>query len=144
MIALETYIVNTIINDATMQGFLATPNQPGKYSVYPTDVDIEPENFPAITFQDVANIIRTSLAGFHIGILQLNFWSVNNAYEIEQMYEQVEKLFNLKDGLTSSQTFNGILFWIRENDAKDLHSPGRRLWHKIIDLKYWANNPTAY
>ena len=55
------------------------------------------------------------------------------------MHERLGQLFNFRDSLQDTTT--GILWWVRENGVRDMSEPSRRIWHKIMDLKYWMSNP---
>lgn len=137
MLAFKSWLVDVVINDPTMQGYIPTSGQTGKYNIFPVDVDVAPEDFPCITYQDVANIILTVPAGNHVGEIQLNIWSTNSALETENIYERLAQLLNLTNQLTSPQAPTGTLWWIKEIDSKDFHTPSRRIWHKALTLKYW-------
>lgn len=136
MLDFKTYLVNTMINDATLRGLLGAPDA-SHVPVFPTDIDIQPEQFPSITYGDVANLAKVQPIGMHVGVIQLDVWSTLSAYQAESIYERLDFLFNFKDSTT--QTITGILWWVREQNARDMHEASRRLFHKQIDYKYWAN-----
>lgn len=139
MLKFKEWLVTTIKNDATMQGFLADGN--GGYNIYPADIDIQPERFPAITYQDVGVAILSVPRGMHIGLVQLDIYSIKNAIEVENIYERLGVLLNFKDSTT--QTVTGTLWWVREDSARDMHTPKRRVWRKSVDLKIWMTNTSG-
>ncbi len=136
MIAFKQWLVTTLTNDTQMQTLLNATSS--TMPIYPTDVDIQPEVFPAITYQDAGGTVLSTPRGMHVGLLQLDLWSTTNALEVENIYERLCQLLGFKDSTT--QTFSGTLWWVRENSSRDFHTPSRRLFRKSLDLKYWANN----
>ena len=135
MLAFKNWLVATIVNDTQMQTLLnATAST---MPVYPTDVDIQPEVFPANTYKDAGVTVLSRPQGMHVGIIQLDLWSTTSAIEVETIYERLGQLLNFKDSTT--QSFSGALWWIRENGVRDQHTPSRRLWNKQVDLKFWAS-----
>ncbi len=136
MLAFKSWLVATIVNDTQMQTLLNATSS--TMPVYPTDADVQPEAFPSITYKDAGVSVLSRPQGMHVGIIQLDIWSTTSAIEAENIYERLAQLLNFKDSTT--QTITGTLWWIRENGARDQHTPSRRLWHKQVDLKYWMNN----
>lgn len=138
MLAFKKYFVDKILADPTMQGYL-DPGSTGKYNIYPGGVDLTPEMFPAITFFEAGSTILSRPQGMRVGMLQVDIWSIVNAVEVENMYTRMAQLFNFQD--SSVDTFDdGILWWVRENNVSDRSEPSRRLWRKVVTIKYWANN----
>jgi hypothetical protein len=136
MLNVKEWIVTKITHDATLSALLAGPN--GLINVFPMDIDIQPEQFPCITYADISMTVLSVPRGMHIGTIQLDIYSKQNAKEAEDIYTRLGEIFNFKDSFT--ETFNGTLWWFREERVTDLHQPNRRLWHKSIDFKVWANN----
>jgi hypothetical protein len=135
MLAFKEWLVTTLTTDSQLQTLLGAASA-AAMPIYPTDVDIQPEAFPAITYGDVANIVLTVPRGMHIGVIQLNIWSQTSAFETESIYTRIQHLLNFKDSTT--QTLAGTLWWARENAARDMHTPSRRMWQKQMDIKYWT------
>jgi len=140
MLQFKEWMVSTINADTTLQGYLKDTH--GNMSVYPVDVDVQPEQFPAITYMDVSDVILAVPQGTHVGRIQLDIWSITSALEVEQIYNQLGVVFNFQHSQVATQTISGTLWWVRQESAKDFHTPARRIWRKSIDLKYWANNTT--
>jgi hypothetical protein len=138
MLDFKIYLVNKIKNDTTLQGYLTDAN--GNINIFPDDVDIQPEQFPCITYGDAGITVLSNPRGMHIGLMQLNIWSTLNDLEIEEIHERLGQIFNFKDSTT--ETISGTLWWVREESIRDMSNPSRRLWRKICDLKFWANNLT--
>lgn len=135
MLDFKTYIVNTLINDPVLQTYLKDAN--GNMNVFPIDVDIQPEQFPCIVYQD-ASISELSIPrGMHVGSFQIDILSVHNELKVEMIYEQVAILLNFKDSTTQTIPNNGVLWWMREASVRDLHESQRRLWRKIITYRVW-------
>ena len=139
MLAVKTWLVSTITGDATLQSYLSDGT--GGYNVYPMDVDITPENLPAITYADIGITVTSVPKGMHIGSIQLDIWSKTSALELEQIYDRLQVVLNFQHSQTASVSISGTLWWLRENGARDLHTPSRRIWRKSVDLKFWANKP---
>jgi hypothetical protein len=102
------------------------------------DIDIQPEQFPCITYGVVGMTVLSVPRGMHIGTMSLSIWSKENSLECENIYTQLAKIFNFKDSTT--ETFNGTLWWFREERVNDMHQANRKIWHKVVDFKVWANN----
>lgn len=136
MLTFKEWIINTIINDPTMQGYLYKDSN-NNYAVFPVDVDVSPEQFPCITYNDAGITVLSVPQGMHVGIFQMNIWSINSALETENIYERLGQLLNFQSSATATQSPTGTLWWIRENGVHDMHSPSRRIWHKVVDLKIW-------
>lgn len=138
MLQFKEWLVATINNDTVLQGYLK--DSAGNMSVYPVDVDRQPEQFPAVTYMDVSDVILAVPQGTHVGRLQLDIWSVTNALEVEQIADRLGVVLNFQHSSIATQTVNGTLWWVRQESAKDFHTPARRIWRKAWDLKYWLNN----
>lgn len=138
MLVFKEYFVNTVLADPTMQGYLPTQGQSGKYNVFPQDVDIDPEQFPCLIYSDAGGTILSRPQGMRVGDFQVDIISINSALEVENIYVRLSQLFNFKDSTT--QTFTGTLWWIRENMVRDTPDSQRRIWRKMVNYKYWANN----
>jgi hypothetical protein len=136
MLVFKKYFVDKIKADATMQGYLA---HAGDYNVYPGGVDLAPEQFPAVTFFEAGSTMLSRPQGMRVGMLQVDIWSINTALEVENIYTRLAQLFNFQDSTTNTFS-NGKLYWLREQSVKDMSEPGRRLWRKMVNLKYWASN----
>lgn len=140
MLNLYSWIVDTIKNDATIQTLMGVTSA-DDVSIYPSDIDISPENFPAITYTMVSGTILSKPQGMYIGRIQLDIWSSKNALEVENFHERLAELFNFKDSTTQTIT-DSTLWWVREENIKDMHESKRRVWRKAIDLKFWLT-PSA-
>ena len=138
MLAFKEWLVNTLVNDPTLQSYLTDQN--GHINVFPVDIDVQPEQFPCIIFQDAGIQVLSRPQGMHVGSIQLDIYSLNNSLEMEQIYDRVAQLLNFKDSTTESLT--GTLWWIRENAVRDIHDSERRLWRKTVDFKIWYNTST--
>ncbi len=136
MLNVKSWLVNLIKTDTALQAYLK--GKDGNVNVFPRDVDLQPEQFPCITYSDAGVTLLSAPRGMHVGILQLDIWSTNSALEVENIYERLGQLLNYRDSTT--QSLSGILWWFREERAMDMHTPSRRLWHKVVDYKFWANN----
>ena len=141
MVDFKTYIVNTIKNDATMQSYLSDGN--GNINIFPVDVDIQPESFPCIIYQDAGISVISRPQGMHIGNFQMDIYSINNALEVETIYSRLAQLFNFKDSTTQSIPNSGILWWLREDMVRDTHDGERRIWRKMVSYKLWYSNADA-
>jgi len=132
MLKFKEYFVNRVLGDPTLKAMIQNGNV---YNVFPTDIDIQPESFPTITFKDAGFAVLSAPQGMHIGIFQVDIWSIKNALEVENIYTRLAQLFNFRDSL--KDTLTGTLWWMRENGERDMHTPGRRIWHKVVDFKVW-------
>ena len=137
MLQFKEWLVSTINADTTLQGFLKDAN--GNMNVFPVDVDLEPEQFPTITYADAGTTVLSIPKGLHVGIVQLDIWSTKDAYETEQIYDRLQAVLNFQHSSIASQTISGTLWWMRENGARDLHTPARRIWRKSMDIKVWTS-----
>ena len=126
MLALKTWLVATITADATLQGYLSDGSS--HYNVYPMEVDVTPEQLPAITYADIGVTVTSVPKGMHIGSIQLDIWSKISALEVEQIYDPLQAVLNFQHSQTASISISGTLWWLRENGARDLHTPSRRIW----------------
>ncbi len=142
MINLKEWIVSVITTNTTLQNMLSignTGNPP--YNVYPAGVDIQPENFPAITFQDAGLGLLNLPTGMHTGRFQLDVWSKLNQLEVDTIYTILARLVNYQHTRIATTVFpSGTLWWIKEEMATDTPETGRRLWRKIISYHVWASN----
>lgn len=136
MLAVQTWMVNVMVTDPTLQTYLKDNN--GNMNVFPTDVDLQPEQFPCIIFQETGIAVMSKPQGMHVGTMMLDIYSFNNSLEVENIYLRVAQIFNFKDSTT--QSISGTLWWIREASVKDAHESERRLWKKSVNLKFWFNN----
>lgn len=138
MLAFKEWVVNTVINDTILQGYLRDTN--GNMNVFPVDVDINPENFPCLIYQDAGVSVLSRPQGMHVGTFQIDIYSLDNALETENIYTRLAQLFNFKD--STNETIGGILWWIRENNVRDTHETvnSRRIWRKICTYKFWFSN----
>jgi len=136
MLEFKKWIISTLTNDATLQTLMGSVGNTNMM-IYPVEADVQPEQFPSITYQDISNIALSVPRGMHIATIQFDIWSISNLYEAEQIYERLDQLFNYKDSTT--QTITGKLWWIKETASRDLHTttPNRRIWRKQVDYKYW-------
>lgn len=139
MFNLEQWLYSLITSDTTLQNLLKSPSgSTTTYSVYPAGVDLVPENFPAITYQDVGSTIISS-THMHIGRMQLDVWSKTNMNEVMTIYTRLAQVINFQHSRIATVNFNGILWWIREELTNDRPDVTRRLWRKMITYKYWEN-----
>jgi len=140
MFNLEQWLYKIITHDPTLQALLVSPSgSPTPYNVYPQGVDITPDvQFPAITYLDVGSTIN-STTRMHIGRIQLDIWSNNNMSEVMTIYTRLAQLINFQHSMITTQTFNGTLWWIREDLSIDKIDPTRRLWKKLVTYKYWES-----
>lgn len=136
MINFKTYFINRIIADPDLSAIIANGTI---FNVFPSGVDIQPEQFPAITFADAGGTILSRPPGMHVNVLRVDIWSIINEVQVETMYGHLGRLFNYRDSIQDTTT--GTLWWVREDGVRDLSEPSRRIWHKVVDLKYWYNNP---
>jgi len=136
MIEFKKWFIATVNNDATMQGYLKDANN--NMNVFPSDVDIQPEQYPCIIYQDAGITVLSRPQGMHVGDFQVDIYSIKNSLEVENIHTRLAQLINFKDSTT--QTITGTLWWIRENMVRDMHEPGRRLWRKMVSLKLWYTN----
>lgn len=136
MLAIQNWMVSVMVNDPTLQTYLQDSNN--NMNVFPTDIDIQPEQFPCIIFQEAGIAVMSKPQGMHVGTMQLDIYSLLNSLETENVYLRVAQLFNFKDSTT--QSISGTLWWIREASVKDVHESDRRMWRKTISLKFWFNN----
>jgi|SRR6185312_14278506 len=136
MLSFKTWLVQTLTADSQLQTLLGA--SASTMPIFPTDADITPEQFPCITYADISDVITWRPQGVHMGRIQLDLWSTTNALETETIYERLGQLLNFQDSTT--QTVSGTLWWVRQDGARDFHTPSRRLWHKSLDLKYVASN----
>lgn len=133
MLTLLEFIVNTLKNDTTIQGFVGT-------RIYPTGVDITPEAgmFPLITFHTVSEVTRTVPLGVRDSVYQIDVWSTLSQLETEQISERILTLLN------RSQFHSGygstVLRWQRQEGANDLFESDRRIWHKALRFRAWQTN----
>jgi hypothetical protein len=139
MIGFKTWVVQTISTDSILQGYLLDQNN--NVNVFPVDIDLQPEQFPCIIYQDSAISVLSRPQGMHVGTFQLDIYSLLNALEVEQIYDRVAQLFNFQDSTT--QTIDGTLWWIREQNVRDMHDSERKLWRKNIELKFWYSKTDA-
>lgn len=141
MIDFKAYIVTTLKNDATLQTYLRDANN--NMNIFPADVDLSPEQFPCIIYQDTGVSVRSKPQGMHVGQFQLSVFSINNAIETENIYERLSQLINFKDSTTQTIPNNGTLWWMREDNVRDVPDPSRRIWQKIVTLKFWMSKGNA-
>jgi hypothetical protein len=141
MINLKTWLVSVVTSDAKLQGYLTNAGGNPPYNIYPMGVDNVGENLPAITFSDVGITLLSVPRGMHVGRFQLDIWSKISALENENIYARLAQVLNYQNDLTTTTTFSGNLWWIREEMATDTIESNRRLWRKIITYKIWASNP---
>ena len=137
MINVKSWLITTLKNDVTLQGYLK--DSAGNMNIFPMDVDLQPEQFPCITYADAGLALLANPPGMHVGYLQLDFWSIKSALEMETIYERVGVLLNYKDQFTQT-SFSGVLWRFREESSQDMHTSTRRLWRKNVTYKVWANN----
>lgn len=141
MIAFKEWLINTLTADSQLQTLLNATSS--TMPIFPVDADISPEQFPCITYMDAGTAIRTVPKGVRVGRIQLDVWSTSNALEVENIYERLGALLNFANAVsTSTPAMSGILWWMREESARDLHTPKRRLWRKSVDYKWWGSNTT--
>ena|SRR5260221_506443 len=138
MLDLKTYIVNVLMADSVLQTYLKDQN--GNMNIFPQDVDLQPEQFPCIIFMDSGLSVMSRPQGMHVGGFQLDILSTLDDLQVEQIYTRVAQLLNFKDSTTQTIPNNGILWWMREQNTRDFHETGRRLWRKAIVLKIWISN----
>jgi hypothetical protein len=141
MFNFKAWLVQMLINDSQLQALLGASDNT-QVPVFPTDVDIQPEIFPAITFADVSDMLRWRPQGVHQGRLQLDIWSVNSSSEVENIYTRVAAILNFQHSASASQSFTGTLWWCKQVNAKDVHIPDRRMWHKMVEVQFFAQNPS--
>lgn len=141
MLDFKSYIVTTLKNDATLQTYLrdAALNM----NIFPTDVDLSPEQFPCIVYQDAGVSVLSRPQGMHVGMFQLSIFSINSAIEVENIYERLSQLINFKDSTTQTIPNSGTLWWMREDNVRDAPDAARRMWQKIIVLKFWMSKGNA-
>lgn len=144
MLTFKKWLVATILADTTMQGLIKNnaPSPTVPYSIYPLGTDIQPEAFPAITYQDAGISLLPVPTGMHVGRIQLDVWSILNTDQIETIYTRLAQLFNYQhQSVSPSPMTNGILWFMFEENVKDsIEMKDRRIWRKTIDYKFWASN----
>lgn len=136
MINFKSWVVTTVQNDATLSTLLKDGGS--GINIFPVDVDIQPEQFPCIVYQDVSWSVLSVPQGMHVGGFQMDIYSIVNSQEVETIYTRLAQVFNFKDSTT--QTLTGTLWWIREQHVRDMHDTQRRIWRKVVDLKAWYSN----
>jgi hypothetical protein len=130
MLTILEYIVNLLKTDATIIGFVSD-------RIYPTGVDITPENglFPLITFSTVSEITRTVPVSARDSIYQIDIWSILSQYEVEQITERILTLLNRSQFHTGYGST--VLRWQRQDGANDIFESDRRIWHKALRFRAW-------
>ena len=128
MLRAKRLVIDTLKNDATIQGYVVD-------RVYAAGIDIIPEILPAITVQDVSESIRTVPLGKKDIIIQVDIWSITNQLEVDNIYERIQTLINFRQ-LADDGT--NQVYWMREDSMVDLPESERRIWHKAIRYRTWA------
>lgn len=140
MLQLKEWLVSTIENDTTLSGYLTDSD--GNLRLYPADVDIQPEGFPAVTYLTVSDTVLSTPQGVHVGRIQLDIWSIVSALEVATIADRLGTVLNFQHSRVAQVSFAGTLWWVRQESARDFHTPGRRIWRTAWDLKYWGSNDT--
>lgn len=138
MIDFKSWIITTLSADTTLQN-LGIKDSNGNMNIFPVDVDISPEQFPAVIFQDVGVSILSRPQGMHVGRFQLSIMSIASAIQVENIYDRVAFLLNFKDSTSQVLPNGATLWWIREDDVRDMHDSTRRMWRKTVTLKFWMS-----
>jgi len=141
MFNLEQWLYGLITSDTLLKSLLASPNNTTPYNVYPSGVDIQPENFPAITFMDVGTTLN-STTHMHIGRMRIYIWSKIDFEEVMTIYTELANIINFQHSRITTTPFNGTLWWIREDITLDKPDTTRRIWNKMVSYKYWENTST--
>ena len=142
MFDFEQWLYSIIASDSTLTALLTTSDSAVSLNVFPAGVDIQPENFPCITYQDAGTILD-SVKRMYTGKMQVDIWSKINMQEIMTIYTELATLIDFQHTRISpvSVPDSTILWWIREETTSDRPDTTRRLWRKIVTFKYWASDP---
>jgi hypothetical protein len=105
----------------------------------PVDIVIEsqPETTkPMIILSTISEKQRTIPPGARDTQIQIDLWSWNSQFEVEQIYEEIINLFSYN---IADKNFTHI-FWDRLEGAIDLFEDDRRVFHKACTVILWSLN----
>jgi len=127
---LEKFIVDKLLADPTLQGFIGN-------RVFPQGVDITPEvQFPLITFFMVGETTATNPKGVKENHFTIDIWSNSSHLETVKISDRVVEVLNFKQ--FNSGYEGKILRWSREDSGSDLFESDRRIWHRSLRFIFWA------
>lgn len=131
MLTITQNLISSLLADATVKSLVSN-------RIFPEGVDIVPETtlFPLITIHNISERTLTNPRNEREITIQVSIWSRKNQLEVEQISEGVLQVLNY-------QRFNSgygstIQRWGREDSAVDLFEADRRVWHKALTFRVWA------
>lgn len=135
MLEIFQNFITTLQSNAPLGVLVASKN----ITSGPVDITMEKQKelrYPSIVLSQVSEVSR-SVPPVRDTQVQLDIWSRNSQFELENIYEAVVKALNYQSGNQST----AHIFWQRLAGAVDMYESERRLWHRACTFVVWSIKP---
>ena len=133
MLELIQYIVNILINDATLTAIVPA----SQIFTGPVDVATEKQSellLPQINVHVISEHSRTVPKNTRDTMVQIDIWSRNSLLEVVNIYEEIINALNY----ATADKSTSHIFWERLGGSVDQYESDRRIFHRAMTFQCWV------